>query len=66
MNHGDGSSLQMERFMALYRRGPLFTLDIMRQHNRDMRNWSVQHNPYYFSAVRASSTEAARAPPDAG
>ncbi|KAJ5054164.1 uncharacterized protein L3040_000446 [Drepanopeziza brunnea f. sp. 'multigermtubi'] len=50
MNNGDSSTLQMDRFMALYNRSELYTLDIMRQHNKAMRDWSVQNNPYYFSA----------------
>jgi len=51
MNNGDAYHLQMDRFMALYNRSELYTLDIVRQHNKDMRDWSVQNNPYFFSAV---------------
>ncbi|KAH7351090.1 hypothetical protein BKA65DRAFT_251559 [Rhexocercosporidium sp. MPI-PUGE-AT-0058] len=50
MNNGDAYHLQMDRFMALYNRSELYTLDIVRQHNKDMRNWSVHNNPYFFSA----------------
>ncbi|KAH7399990.1 hypothetical protein BKA64DRAFT_670896 [Cadophora sp. MPI-SDFR-AT-0126] len=50
MNNGDAHRLQMDRFMALYNRAELYTLDIVRQHNKDMRDWSVQNNPYFFSA----------------
>lgn len=51
MNNGDAYHLQMDRFMALYNRSELYTLDIVRQHNKDMRDWSINNNPYYFSAV---------------
>ncbi|CZS99271.1 related to oxidase [Rhynchosporium agropyri] len=50
MTNGDAYSLQMDRFMALYNRSELYTLDIVRQHNKAMRDWSIQNNPYYFSA----------------
>lgn len=51
MTNGDAHHLQMDRFMALYNRSDLYTLDIVRQHNKAMRDWSLFNNPYYFSAV---------------
>lgn len=51
LNNGDAHSLDLPRFDLLYFSAQNYTLDILRDHNKYTHDYSVQNNPYYFSAV---------------
>ncbi|KAF2803216.1 Cloroperoxidase [Mytilinidion resinicola] len=53
LNNGDAYTLDLSKFKALYSTANAngeFTLDILRNHNKQVHDYSVQHNPYFFSA----------------
>ncbi|KAH8601004.1 hypothetical protein B0O99DRAFT_681860 [Bisporella sp. PMI_857] len=50
LNNGDATSLNLGRFDILYNRAEQYTLDILRDHNAYVHNFSIKNNPYYFSA----------------
>ncbi|TVY32873.1 Aromatic peroxygenase, partial [Lachnellula subtilissima] len=50
LNNGDAHSLNLARFDQLYFSAENFTLDVLRDHNMSTNEYSVQNNPYYFSA----------------
>lgn len=63
LNGGDAVSLKLEKFEALYNLAENYTLDILRDHNKAVHDYSVNNNPYFFSAVSTmfqigNSTEA--------
>ncbi|TVY13783.1 Aromatic peroxygenase [Lachnellula arida] len=50
LNNGDAHSLDLARFDQLYFSAENFTLDVLRDHNKLTNEYSVQNNPYFFSA----------------
>jgi hypothetical protein len=42
--------VEIAKFDALYNRAENYTLDILRDHNKDVHDFSVQNNPYFFQA----------------
>jgi hypothetical protein len=53
LNNGDAVSVILSRFQSLYAKAVNneFTIDILRQHNKEVHDYSVQNNPYFFQAV---------------
>ena len=51
LNNGDAHSLDLSRFDQLYFSAENFTLDILRDHNQVVHQYSIENNPYFFSAV---------------
>lgn len=51
LNNGDAHSLDLSRFDQLYFSAENYTLDILRDHNKLVHDYSIQNNPYFFSAV---------------
>ncbi|KAF1988889.1 Cloroperoxidase [Aulographum hederae CBS 113979] len=52
LNNGDAASLILSKFESLYNKAVdgEFTIDILRTHNKEVHDFSVQNNPYFFSA----------------
>ncbi|CZR61315.1 uncharacterized protein PAC_11211 [Phialocephala subalpina] len=50
LNGGDAHSLNLPRFDQLYFSAENYTLDILRDHNKVVHDYSINNNPYYFSA----------------
>ncbi|KAF2122406.1 Chloroperoxidase [Lophiotrema nucula] len=53
LNNGDASSLIVSQFQSLLSKANSdgeFTIDILRQHNKQKHDYSVNTNPYFFQA----------------
>ncbi|KAF2799324.1 Cloroperoxidase [Melanomma pulvis-pyrius CBS 109.77] len=52
LNNGDAVSVILSRFQDLYAKAENneFTLDILRTHNKEVHDYSVANNPYFFQA----------------
>ncbi|KAF2429338.1 Cloroperoxidase [Tothia fuscella] len=53
LNNGNAVSLILSKFDSLYSKANSageFTLDILRDHNKEVHDFSVQNNPYFFQA----------------
>ena len=50
LNEGDASSLIMSRFEDLYNSAESFTLDTIRGQYKKNQEYSINNNPYYYSA----------------
>lgn len=44
-------SLQIDRFDDIYNRNENLTIDNLRDHNKQVHDFSVQNNPYFFQPV---------------
>lgn len=44
-------SLKLDKFESLYNKAENYTLDILRNHNKEVHDYSVANNPYFFQAV---------------
>lgn len=51
LNNGDAHSLDLTTFDQLYFSAENYTLDILRDHNKVVHDYSIANNPYFFSAV---------------